>query len=46
MIELFGKVWQDMPKRVVNTHEDADHGGETSSLRVLKSLRIEPCRTA
>ena len=25
MIELFGKVWQDMPKRVVNTHEDADH---------------------
>ena len=26
MIELFGKVWSAMPKRVVNTHEDADHG--------------------
>ena len=25
MIELFGKVWPSMPKRVVNTHEDADH---------------------
>ena len=25
MIELFGKVWPAMPKRVVNTHEDADH---------------------
>lgn len=25
MIELFGKVWSAMPKRVVNTHEDADH---------------------
>jgi cyclase len=25
MIELFGKVWPGMPKRVVNTHEDADH---------------------
>ena len=25
MIELFGKVWRGMPKRVVNTHEDGDH---------------------
>jgi glyoxylase-like metal-dependent hydrolase (beta-lactamase superfamily II) len=25
MIELFGKVWRAMPKRVINTHEDGDH---------------------
>jgi cyclase len=25
MIELFGKVWQGMPRRVINTHEDGDH---------------------
>jgi len=25
MIELFGNVWKEMPRRVVNTHEDADH---------------------
>src|SRR5512139_1396924 len=25
MIELFGKVWHGMPRRVVNTHEDGDH---------------------
>jgi glyoxylase-like metal-dependent hydrolase (beta-lactamase superfamily II) len=25
MIELFGKVWPGMPKRVINTHEDGDH---------------------
>ncbi len=25
MIELFGKVWSAMPKRVINTHEDVDH---------------------
>ena len=25
MIQLFGKVWQSMPKRVINTHEDGDH---------------------
>jgi glyoxylase-like metal-dependent hydrolase (beta-lactamase superfamily II) len=25
MIELFGRVWRGMPKRVVNTHEDGDH---------------------
>jgi cyclase len=25
MIQLFGTVWSGMPKRVINTHEDADH---------------------
>ena len=25
MIEMFGKVWPAMPRRVVNTHEDSDH---------------------
>jgi cyclase len=25
MIELFGKVWPGMPRRVVNTNEDGDH---------------------
>lgn len=25
MIEMFDRVWPAMPKRVVNTHEDADH---------------------
>ena len=25
MIDLFSRVWPAMPKRVVNTHEDADH---------------------
>ena len=25
MIELFGKVWPGMPRRVVNTHEDGAH---------------------
>jgi len=25
MIELFGRVWPGMPRRVVNTHEDGDH---------------------
>src|SRR5689334_7295672 len=25
MIELFGNVWKEMPKRVINTHEDPDH---------------------
>jgi len=25
MIELFGRVWRGMPKRVINTHEDGDH---------------------
>ena len=30
MIEMFSKVWPAMPRRVINTHEDADHvwGGE------------------
>ena len=25
MIQLFGKVWPRLPKRVINTHEDGDH---------------------
>jgi glyoxylase-like metal-dependent hydrolase (beta-lactamase superfamily II) len=25
MIELFGRVWPGIPKRVINTHEDGDH---------------------
>jgi cyclase len=25
MMDLFGKVWTARPKRVINTHEDADH---------------------
>ena len=25
MIEMFSKVWPSMPRRVINTHEDADH---------------------
>ncbi len=25
MIELFGSVWREMPKRVINTSEDGDH---------------------
>jgi len=25
MIELFGRVWRAMPRRVINTHEDGDH---------------------
>jgi hypothetical protein len=25
MIAMFSKVWPAMPKRVINTHEDADH---------------------
>jgi glyoxylase-like metal-dependent hydrolase (beta-lactamase superfamily II) len=25
MIELFSRVWPAMPRRVINTHEDADH---------------------
>jgi cyclase len=25
MIDMFGKVWTSKPKRVINTHEDADH---------------------
>jgi glyoxylase-like metal-dependent hydrolase (beta-lactamase superfamily II) len=27
MIELFGKAWPGLPRRVVNTHEDGDHVG-------------------
>lgn len=39
MIELFGKVWEGMPRRVINTHEDGDHVWGTSSSKVPKSSR-------
>ena len=46
MIELFGKVWPGMPRRVVNTHEDGDHvwgnqlfaGAEIIAHRTVKEL--------
>jgi len=46
MIELFGKVWRAMPKRVINTHEDGDHvwgnqlfeGAEIIAHRTVKDL--------
>jgi len=46
MIELFGKVWRAMPKRVVNTNEDGDHvwgnqlfeGAEIIAHRTVKEL--------
>src|SRR5689334_22066771 len=46
MIELFGKVWPGMPKRVINTHEDGDHvwgnqlfeGAEIIAHRTVKEL--------
>jgi glyoxylase-like metal-dependent hydrolase (beta-lactamase superfamily II) len=46
MIELFGKVWPSMPKRVINTHEDGDHvwgkqlfeGAEIIAHRTVKEL--------
>ncbi|MGE5089780.1 MAG: MBL fold metallo-hydrolase [Candidatus Levyibacteriota bacterium] len=46
MIELFGKVWSGMPKRVVNTHEDGDHvwgnqlfeGAEIIAHRTVREL--------
>ena len=46
MIELFGKVWPGMPRRVVNTHEDGDHvwgnqlfeGAEIIAHRTVREL--------
>lgn len=46
MIELFGQVWQGMPRRVVNTHEDGDHvwgnqlfeGAEIIAHRTVREL--------
>jgi glyoxylase-like metal-dependent hydrolase (beta-lactamase superfamily II) len=46
MIELFGKVWRGMPKRVINTHEDGDHvwgnqlfeGAEIIAHRTVREL--------
>jgi hypothetical protein len=39
MIELFGKVWREMPKRVINTHEDADQREGKPTLRVYRNHR-------
>ena len=46
MIELFGKVWRGMPRRVINTHEDGDHvwgnqlfeGAEIIAHRTVREL--------
>lgn len=46
MIELFGKVWPGLPKRVINTHEDGDHvwgnqlfeGAEIIAHRTVREL--------
>ncbi|MGB8544207.1 MAG: MBL fold metallo-hydrolase, partial [Azonexus sp.] len=46
MIKLFGKVWRDMPRRVINTHEDGDHvwgnqlfeGAEIIAHRTVRDL--------
>ncbi len=46
MIELFGRVWRGMPRRVINTHEDGDHvwgnqlfeGAEIVAHRTVKEL--------
>ena len=46
MIELFGKVWAGMPRRVINTHEDGDHvwgnqlfeGAEIIAHRTVREL--------
>jgi hypothetical protein len=45
MIELFGKVWAGMPRRVINTHEDGDHMWGSPS-KTPKSLRIGRSPTA
>src|SRR5512133_271804 len=33
MIELFARVWPAMPRRVINTHEDAGHVGGNGLFR-------------
>jgi glyoxylase-like metal-dependent hydrolase (beta-lactamase superfamily II) len=46
MIDLFGRVWPGMPKRVINTHEDGDHvwgnqlfeGAEIIAHRTVREL--------
>ena len=41
MIKLFGKVWPGMPKRVINTHEDADHVWGNQMLTVIDEYTRE-----
>jgi cyclase len=45
MIELFGSVWTAMPRRVINTHEDADHVWAISSSKARKLSRTGRCPT-
>jgi cyclase len=47
MIELFGKVWPGMPRRVVNTHEDGDHvwGNQLFENAEIIAHRTVPDRT-
>jgi len=46
MIELFGRVWPGMPRRVVNTHEDADHvwGNQLFEGAEIIAHRLVPAR--
>jgi glyoxylase-like metal-dependent hydrolase (beta-lactamase superfamily II) len=46
MIELFGRVWTTMPRRVVNTHEDAGHvgGNQLFTDAEIIAHRSVPCR--
>jgi len=46
MIELFGKVWPGMPRRVINTHEDGDHvwGNQLFDTAEIIAHRTVPSR--
>jgi glyoxylase-like metal-dependent hydrolase (beta-lactamase superfamily II) len=46
MIELFGRVWPGMPRRVVNTHEDGDHvwGNQLFDAAEIIAHRLVPAR--
>jgi glyoxylase-like metal-dependent hydrolase (beta-lactamase superfamily II) len=46
MIEMFGRVWTGMPRRVINTHEDADHvwGNQLFKEAEIIAHQSVPCR--
>jgi len=46
MIEMFGRVWTAMPRRVINTHEDGDHvwGNQLFADAEIIAHRSVPCR--
>jgi glyoxylase-like metal-dependent hydrolase (beta-lactamase superfamily II) len=46
MIEMFGRVWAAMPRRVINTHEDAGHVGGNRLFKESEIIahRSVPCR--